>query len=227
MELAIDTSTRYAGIALAREGQTLLEITWHSRQNHTVELMPTVEHALKRLGLTARDLKAIVVARGPGGFSALRVGISAAKGLAASLELPIVAVDTLEVEAYPYCHVGLPVCPVLQISKTDVAWALFVQRNSEWRKLQEEQVGTPEALLRQLQEPVLMCGEGVQAVAQHLGSSGLGHLVMRVPSPTRRPSILAFLGHERLAGGQVEDVASLQPLYLRPPSITLGGGARS
>ena len=82
MLLAIDTSTRHAGVALAQDGQVISSRSWCSLANHTAELMPAVAEILDGQRLAAGDLTGIAVALGPGGFSALRVGISAAKGLA-------------------------------------------------------------------------------------------------------------------------------------------------
>lgn len=109
MELAIDTSTRYASICLSSHGESVVELTWRSGRNHSVELVPSIRQLLKRVDLSPRDLEAIFIASGPGGFSALRVGMSAAKAMAMSLDVPLVSVGTLDVEAQPYLALGSPV----------------------------------------------------------------------------------------------------------------------
>ena len=68
---------------------------------------------LGRTEASPADLEAIAVALGPGGFSALRVGLSCAKGLAMPTDTPLIGVGTLEMEAYPYASTGLPICAVL------------------------------------------------------------------------------------------------------------------
>ena len=96
MLLAIDTSTRYAGIALVdQEGKTVQLIQWRSQRNHSVELLPAIERMLAKEQLPSRALDGIVLASGPGNFSALRVGFSIAKGRALAWNTPLVAVDTL------------------------------------------------------------------------------------------------------------------------------------
>ena len=82
MELAIDTSTDFASISLSCEGKTIAELTWHSGQNHTVELVPNITHLLNQTKLSPQSLGAIFVAKGPGSFNGLRVGMSTAKGFA-------------------------------------------------------------------------------------------------------------------------------------------------
>ena len=75
MLLAIDTSTRYASVALVNEDRVVASHAWHSTNNHTAELMPAVVKILELGGLTAAVLDGVDVALGPGGLSALRVGL--------------------------------------------------------------------------------------------------------------------------------------------------------
>ncbi len=81
MLLAIDTSTRYAGVALADEERVVSCRVWYSNMNHTMELMPQIAESLEAQDIDVASLEGVAVALGPGGFSALRVGMSVAKGL--------------------------------------------------------------------------------------------------------------------------------------------------
>jgi tRNA threonylcarbamoyl adenosine modification protein YeaZ len=112
MYLAIDTSSETTGLALIRDGQILAGTTWHCDRNHTVELLPHLEEMLKKTALNIKDIKGIIVARGPGSFNGLRVGLGTAKGLAFSLNVPIVGIGTLEAAAYQFADSGLPACAV-------------------------------------------------------------------------------------------------------------------
>ena len=82
MLLAVDTSTAQTGLALYDESGVVAEQVWTSRQHHTAELAPAVEELLRRGGLTVERLQALGVARGPGSFTSLRVGLAFVKGLA-------------------------------------------------------------------------------------------------------------------------------------------------
>jgi len=106
--LAIDTSTRYAGVAVADDERVFAEEVWHSQQNHGAELLPTAMALLEQVGWGIRDLTHLAVALGPGGFSALRVGISTAKGLALPARLPVAGISTFDVEAAPHFGVDGP-----------------------------------------------------------------------------------------------------------------------
>ena len=125
MLLAIDTSTRFAGVALADVEQVVACRVWRSRTNHSAELMPAAAQILKDHDTPPSSLSGIAVALGPGGFSALRVGLSVAKGLAAACSLPLVGVGTLRLEAFPYLGSGMPVCAMVEAGRGEVAAAVF------------------------------------------------------------------------------------------------------
>ncbi|GAI71322.1 unnamed protein product, partial [marine sediment metagenome] len=92
MQLAIDTSTDTASLALVQDNEVLAELTWHCGQNHTTQLLPHLAHLLNQAKLNLQSASGIIVAKGPGRFDGLRVGISTAKGLAFSLSIPIVGI---------------------------------------------------------------------------------------------------------------------------------------
>ena len=231
MLLAIDTSTRFAGVALAEEDRVVAARTWFSRVNHSAELMPAVVQILKEQGITPKDLRGIAVSLGPGGFSALRVGLSVAKGLAAAEGLPLAGVGTLEMEAQPYRGAGLPVCAMVDAGRSDVAYALF---GADGTPAGEEEICPPEELLDSLllnpasldsvPGPTLFCGEGTapwtSLIKERLGGAAL---VVETPTPAARLWSLGLLGLKRMESGETDEPATLQPNYLRMPSI---GGAR-
>ncbi len=221
MLLAIDTSTKHASVALAQDGQVISSRSWCSQANHTAELMPAVAEILNGHRLTARDLTGIAVALGPGGFSALRVGISAAKGLALASRKPLVGLRTLDLEAHPYLASGVPVCALLDVGRQEVAAARF---GKDGQRLAEDAMGPPVELLSDIAEPTIFCGEAVTGWIELIREC-LGILALPVtPSPAARLWSLADLGQRRIELGEADDLATLQPHYLRMPSI--GGPKR-
>ena len=183
--------------------------------------MPAVAQTLQGRGLAPGDLQGIAVALGPGGFSALRVGMSVAKGLAVTAGKPLIGVETLDLEAYPYLASGLPVCAMVDAGRGEVASAHF---GPDGRRTREDLICPPEEVLESIKEPTLFCGEAVfswsELIKDRLGPLGV---VVR-PVPSSRPWSLAALGSKRLAEGDTSDLATLQPNYLRMPSI--GGPKR-
>src|SRR5438128_99563 len=99
MLLALDTSTNAPSIALYDERGIVGETTWRTHENHTRSLMPEIVRLMELVGTDVSALKAIGVATGPGSFTGLRIGLSAAKGLAYSLNLALIGVPTLDISA--------------------------------------------------------------------------------------------------------------------------------
>ena len=222
MLVAIDTSTDIASLALVKDALTLAELTWRSRQNHTVQLLPNLEYLLKLTGFTPADLSGVVVAKGPGSFNGLRVGVSAAKGLAFSLNIPITGVDSLEVEAYQYANTDLPICPIFNAGRNEITTAIFQRRADGWKRLLEDQITTVDKLVLDIKEKTLFCGEYLPTVSSQLVSL-LGDKAV-VVSPTtdiRRSSYLAELGKMKIDNGEIDNAVTLQPIYLRRPPITI------
>ena len=217
MELSIDTSTRYAAVALSSQGEVVSELSWRSAQNHSVEVVPAARRLMEQADCTMAQIDAIFVARGPGGFSALRVGLSVAKSIAMARDIPIVAVGTLDVEARPYLGLGLPVCALIEAGRSRVYTAIFDDRGGPGGVFGVE---THEGLVSSIQRRTLFCGEGAMAIEGMLRErlGGLA-LVAGLPPPTRRPAVLAKLGYKRLQASETDDPASLQPLYMRSAQV--------
>ncbi len=222
MLLAIDTSTRYAGVALMdEEGHLRQMLHWRSQQNHTVELMPAVELVLRRQGVVLKDLAGIAVALGPGSFSALRVGLSVAKGLAWTAGLSLTAVTTLEAEAFFFAALGTPVCAVMDAGRGEVAYALYQPTDEGLRLAMPEGIAEPAKLAEALPAGTLVCGEGLERYARELEGALAGKARLALPyQPTARVAALAQLGWRMLTAGQGVDPTTVQPFYLRRPSIS-------
>jgi tRNA threonylcarbamoyladenosine biosynthesis protein TsaB len=220
MELAIDTSTNSCSIGLSRQGETIAELTWHSGQSHTVELVPNILRLLNQNKTSPQSLTAVFVAKGPGSFNGLRVGISTAKGLALALNIPLVGISTLEIEAYPFAFTKFPVCPIHNAGRGEIATALY-QQTDDWRCLSEEHITTVDTLCRQIKQKTLFCGEIPASVAEQLQQKlGTSAIIPDAVARLRHASFLIVLGWQRLNKGDIDNTATLQPLYLRLPPIT-------
>ena len=219
--LAIDTSTDIAGLAIARGDQLLAELSWHCRQNHSVELMPLLNQLMMQAGVDYKDIGGIVVARGPGSFNGLRVGISSAKGLAFGLGVPLVGIGTLEAAAYHHASAGLPVCAAVNAGRDEIGAAIYQQIDGEWRQLIAEHVTTVDALCRQIDNKTIFCGPLPPGIEDELRRK-LAERALIAPPIARLPraGCLLELGAVRLDAGEDDGAAALQPLYLRRPQIT-------
>jgi len=221
MLLAIDTSTDTASLALVQDNQVLAELTWRCGQNHTVELLPQLVHLLNQAKLSLKSLSGVIVAKGPGSFNGLRVGISTAKGLAFSLGIPIVGIGTLEIEAYQHAETGLPICPIFNAGRGEIATAIYQKKYNKWCQLANEQITTVEDLCSRITTKTIFCGEFMPFIATQLrGQLRQRAIIPPLATRLRRAGFLAELGQQRLEAGNYDNPATLQPLYLRRPPIT-------
>ena len=218
MLLAIDTSTDSASIALVQNGRTLAEATWRCGQNHSVELLPHLTRLLQEAGAELQSVSCILVAKGPGSFNGLRVGLSTAKGLAFSLDVPIIGLSSLALEACQHAESPLPIGPIFNAGRGDIATALY-RKEDKWQQLAPEHITTVKALDTEITEKTLFCGEYVPLIADKLKIK-LKDKAVIAPERPRRAALLAELAQERLAAQDYDNPTALQPLYLRRPAIT-------
>ena len=217
MELQIDTSTRYACVGLSREGRSLIEIAWRSERNHSIELVPAINRALEQAGATIRDLSAVFVASGPGGFSALRVGMSTAKAIAHTSSIPLVEVGTLELELHPYTDLSQPVCAIMSAGRT----RLYVGSLEPGEESPEIGLQDLDSFLRDLSPDTFYCGEAIPDLESDIRERiGDNATLSQAMPPSRRASSLAHLGYAKLQSGHEANAALLEPLYLRSSQVS-------
>jgi tRNA threonylcarbamoyladenosine biosynthesis protein TsaB len=213
--LAVETSTSAGGVALLEgerlRGEYLLDV----RATHSERLMPAIDRLLADAGWTPADLTGLAVAVGPGSFTGLRIGLSAVKGLALALGVPVAAVPTLDALAATLPFAMLPVCPVLDARKGEVYTSLYRWDGAAMRREWEYLALPPAALAVRLDEPVILLGDGASAIASELARQAPPH--RRLASP----AAVGVLGLGQLAAGQCVSAADLVPIYLRPSEAEL------
>lgn len=216
--LALDTSTLQAVVAFAGDPAfaDLRAALPDPALRHGRNLIPAIHDLLSDSGLRVRDLQAIGVGVGPGSYTGLRIGITAAKTFAYALSIPLLAIDSLEAIARSAPGAPASVCVVADAQRDD----LYV---ADFRRLPSgalERIG-PTRLLEfhawreQLAPTTLVVGPGLARVPDGIRAS----LQLATP-PVEYPAGLALLtlAHEALNAGRLADPPSLEPLYLRRSS---------
>ena len=213
MLLAVDTSTSQVGLALYDGAQVIGEFAWRSSQRHTVELAPAISDLLKRCGLTMEVVSALGVALGPGSFTSLRVGLALVKGLALARHVPLIGIPTFDILATAQPASKLPLAVVLQAGRGRLALGWYKSLKNGWQARGPARVVTVNALIDEIENPSLVCGELTSEERQKLFEKANVHLASPAQS-VRRPSILAELAWARWQDGKIDDEASLAPIYL-------------
>ena len=213
--LAIDTATRLAGLALYDGESVRAEMSWQSRNNHSVELMPALDRMFAQQEVGPERLAAVAVAMGPGSFTGLRIGMSVAKGLAQAQAIPIYGVPTLDILTVPHSEQRRPVWAVIQAGRGRLCAAFYRRRRGHWRQDGGLHLTTVEELATLISGRCLVCGELSAREQAKLAEQSEGDLVFARPSLTmRRPACLAELGWARFQNGPGDDLATLAPIYL-------------
>lgn len=214
MLLAVDTSTRWVGLALYDGDQVIGEMVWKSQNHHTIELAPAIDSLLERAGYGKKDLRALGVAIGPGSFTSLRVGLALVKGMALALRLPVVGIPTLDALAAALPPRDMPLAAVLQAGRGRLALGWYTVQDGTWKSNGEVQVIKSGEFARRIHKPILVAGELTAEERRMLARKHKNVLLVSPAQALRRPGYLAELAWQRWQAGQTDDVVSLSPIYL-------------
>ena len=197
MIAGFDSSSADQSVALADPaGQPLGATAWTAERGQGGELLPRLLELLDQQGTSLHDVTGIAVAIGPGSFTGLRVGLALAKGLAVGLGCPIVGIGSLDawLLAVPDADAAL--------SRAGAAEAYIQGRGETRPQIVPFTALPPDTLNRRLVAP--------RDLALALG-------LTRSEPPDKAASAIARLAAERIAAGSTDDLARLEPVYLRPP----------
>jgi len=220
--LAINTSTPQFSLALVDEGGALLaEWTLSPRTKDFRHFMTALDHLLQVSGVALEEIRGLAVAKGPGSFTGLRVGLAAAKGFCEGLGVPIVALSSLEVLASQCPGVSIPICPVIDSRKEEVFAALYA-----WSGGQDLVPLEPEICLkiidlpRFIREKAFVLGTDFNRQMGPIASVA-GDKAIFAPSSfwSLRASTLGMLAARRAKAQDFDILQEVVPSYLRPPDI--------
>ncbi len=230
--LAVDTSGPVAGVAVLRDGMLAYEGAAINKMTHSVNLMPMVEEALTRAGLSVEEMDLYACVTGPGSFTGVRIGVSTVKGMAHGAGKPCVGVDALEALAAGVWDTNALVCPLQDARAGQVYAAAFEAGMPPRRRLQNMAAALPAfvdaALLRCPKEQKLcFVGDGLWPNREKL-SALLGDRAVFPPAHLcyLRPAGVAYLALEKAKAGETVDYLGLEPVYLRAPQAERARQAR-
>lgn len=216
--LAIDTSGPVAGVAIWKDGSIVFEETVVNKLTHSANLLPMIDAALTRTGLTLKDMQRLAVVVGPGSFTGVRIGVSTVKGLSHGSGVPCVAVDALEAMAAGVPYFDGIICPIQDARAGQVYGAAFRSGDAPVRLLDDEPIKLEDyvAKLLPLGERFCFLGDGMPVHRERLKAL-LGDKTVFAPANVNylRPASVAQLAAQPDAAEL--DYLTLMPLYLRAP----------
>lgn len=208
----IETATTNCSVSIARNGELIVLREDNSPQySHAEQLHVFIQEALREASLSFKDISAIAVSKGPGSYTGLRIGVSAAKGLCFSLGLPLISVPTLEVLVEQGKAKGYDfMVPLLDARRMEVYAAVFDAHGNQIRDTRAEIIQDDSYSEYTQKGKVLLIGDGAEKCRELLQHP---NFTFRAALPSSRE--MAELSHKKFLAGQFEDVAYFEPFYLK------------
>ena len=216
--LAFETSAKSCSAALHDGKGLLAESYQNSGLTHSQTLMVMAEDLLKVCGKSAADVTHLAVAAGPGSFTGVRIGVSAAKGFAWGAELPVYGVSTLESMALGLGVMDGHICCCMDARRKQVYNALFLAENGRLTRVTEDRAISLEELKEELAHidgPIYLVGDGAELTMRTLGAEVPGLVLPPEHRRHQRASGVALAAIGAMERGESADGAAMQPNYLR------------
>ena len=217
MILQIETATTVCSVAIAQEGKTLACAEVEQRNVHAEKITLFIEDVLHKAAKTYGDIDAVAVSSGPGSYTGLRIGISAAKGLCFALDKPLIAVETLVAMADGFLQLHSPgkdilLCPMIDARRMEVFTAVFDAQGNKVKPTSAEIIDEHSFAELLSAYPILFFGDGAEKCRSVLGTHPNAQIIPDFANSAAHLSQKAFKKFERK---DFEDVAYFEPYYLK------------
>ncbi|MBT8183655.1 MAG: tRNA (adenosine(37)-N6)-threonylcarbamoyltransferase complex dimerization subunit type 1 TsaB [Eudoraea sp.] len=210
--LNIETATTNCSVSLAQNGR-LIDIREHNSASfsHSEQLHVFIEELLRATSTDVNGLDAIAVSKGPGSYTGLRIGVSAAKGLCFALDIPLIAIPTLESMAHKKIITSGVIIPVLDARRMEVYSAVYDPSFNEIRKTDAEIINSESFREYAEKDKAYLLGSGAAKCQELLKHPNFVFESELVPSAAQ----MCPLSYKKFTKGTFEDLAYFEPYYLK------------
>jgi len=215
--LNIETSTKNCSVSLANNGKLIIlkEIN-NNNYSHAERLHPLIEEVIDKSNITLRDLKAIAVGKGPGSFTGLRIGISAAKGLCFALNIPLIAIDSLKILAHSINKKKGFIIPLIDARRMEVYTAVYTSEFKQIESIQAKILDKSSFHEYLINGKIYFIGDGVEKFKTVCSNKKAIYYNNLLPSAKE----MVTLSYKKYKIDDLEDVAYFEPFYLKDFLIT-------
>lgn len=218
--LCIETGTDICSVGLARDGELVSLRESDEGRDHAKNVAVFVDELLRENDVAAEELSAVAVGMGPGSYTGLRIGVSFAKGLCYGLQIPLVAVGSLDSlvqvarEDYEAGIIDVEqwddavLCPMVDARRMEVYTQMFDAKGQSLNEVKAEIIAEDSFAEWRNGRPFVIFGNGAAKCQEVLSDAILINI-----TPSARG--LAALANQRFEAGQTEDIAYFEPFYLK------------
>jgi tRNA threonylcarbamoyladenosine biosynthesis protein TsaB len=213
--LCIETATEICSVAIAKDGKTIALAEDKLGNNHASQLHILVQKALDIAAITLHDLNAVAVSKGPGSYTGLRVGVSSVKGYCYALQIPMIAINTLQSLANGYLTNNLDykglICPMIDARRMEVYCALFNNQLAEILPTQAKIIDEHSFYEELQQNEIVFIGNGAEKCNGKFETQNPKFEIGFVCNA----SFLSSLAQAAFDKKEFEDLAYFEPFYLK------------
>lgn len=207
--LNIETSTKNCSVSLSKNGNCLIikEIA-EENYSHAEQLHNFISNVLTENDINFQDIEAVAISKGPGSYTGLRIGVSAAKGLCFALDIPLIALDTLTVLAHQVQTIDALIIPVLDARRLEV-YCTVLNHSYETITPVNAHILTENSFLEHT-KPLIFMGDCVQK-CQEIIKHHNAQFIHSYPSAKE----MCTLSYQKFINKEFENTAYFEPFYLK------------
>lgn len=205
--LGISTSSNIASVALSKDAECIKELNINNNKTHSETLLPLINELLSETNIKLQDINLIACDNGPGSFTGIRIGISTVKAIAESLNIPVIAVSSLEGLAYNI-HDSECICSLIDARNNQVYCGLFDSNHTLIGNYMADDINTILPVINQSKD-ILFVGDGAVA---HKGLLNINDFKSDNLLHAKNINLCAF---NKFSKGEILSADSILPMYLR------------
>jgi tRNA threonylcarbamoyladenosine biosynthesis protein TsaB len=210
--LNIETSTKNCSVSIADTGKIIaIKELNNGNYSHAEVLHPFIENMLAQGSVSKDEIDAIAVSKGPGSYTGLRIGVSAAKGLSFALSVPLISIDTLTSLSYAISIDKGLIVPMLDARRMEVYAAVFDKQHHIIREIKAEIIDETSFLAALEQGEVHFLGDGAHKCKEIITHRNAVFVDDMFPSSRE----MAVLSYHKFKKNDFEDLAYFEPFYLK------------
>lgn len=215
--LHIETATKNCSVSVADKGELLaIQELNDGNYSHAEKLHPFIQQVIQEAKLSFNDIDAVAVSKGPGSYTGLRIGVSAAKGLCFAFDKPLISIETLQSLAYKLSIEQGVIIPMLDARRMEVYAAVYNSKHEQVRDIKAEVIDENSFQEYLSKGKVYFLGDGAEKCKEVITNENAVFIDGEFPSAKE----MVKLSFDKYKKNDIEDVAYFEPFYLKDFVVT-------